>query len=153
VPIYDGEVVGVAAIDEAMPENMLAGLFVLVVDDHQPILNGMRTLLRDWDCEVLLGESGEEILRELKEFDYPTPDVMVIDYRLREGETGVEVIHAIRACFDADVPAILMTGETASHIEDIALENNALLMRKPISAEHLKRLLSEYVVNRGQYTI
>jgi hypothetical protein len=37
-----------------------------------------------------------------------------------------------------------MTGEATNNIEDIALEHNALFMRKPISAEHLKRLLSEY---------
>jgi signal transduction histidine kinase/CheY-like chemotaxis protein len=148
VPIYEGEVVDVAATDEAISEDMLTGLFVLVVDDHQPILNGMRTLLRDWDCEVLLGKSGDEILQELRAFDYPTPDVMVIDYRLRKEETGVEVIHAIRAFFDADVPAILMTGEATNNIEDIALEHNALFMRKPISAEHLKRLLSQYMLSK-----
>lgn len=143
-PYCECALVDTAPLDANKPEDTLAGLFVLVVDDHQAILNGMRNLLRDWGCEVLLGEGKEDVLRELQDYDYPAPDVMIVDYRLRGDETGVTVIQAIRSHFDADVPAILMTGEAMHDVEIIAAENNATLVRKPLSSDALKQLLHTY---------
>ena len=143
-PYCECELVDAAPLDTNKSEDTLAGLFVLVVDDHQAILNGMRNLLRDWGCEILLGEGEEDVLRELQDYDYPAPDVMVVDYRLRGDETGVAVIQAIRSHFDADIPAILMTGEAMHDVEMIAADNNATLVRKPVSSDALKQLLQTY---------
>jgi len=144
VPFCENAAVDLAMPEEEVHEHGLEGLFVLVIDDHQPILDGMRSLLRDWDCEVLLAQSKADMFHELKAYDYPAPDVMLVDYRLRGSETGVEAIHAIRAYFDTNVPAVLMTGEVADKVETIALEADALFVSKPVSAKRLEKLLHQY---------
>lgn len=127
----------------------LTGLFVLVIDDHQSILDGMRNLLRDWDCEVLMGQSLDDIMRELKALDYPVPDVLLIDYRLRENKTGDVAIQTVRAFFDSDIPAVLMTGEVGHDMEILAHDADAKLVHKPLPADDLKALLQQFVKPQG----
>lgn len=145
VPFCENANVDLAMPEEEVYEHGLEGLFVLVIDDHQPILDGMRNLLRDWDCEVLLAQSKADMFDDLKAYDYPTPNVLLVDYRLRGNETGVEAIHAIRAYFNTEIPAILMTGDLALEVEAVALETNALFVSKPVSAKQLKKLLHQYI--------
>jgi len=127
----------------------LTGLFVLVIDDHQSILDGMRNLLRDWDCEVLMGQSLDDIMGELKALDYPVPDVLLIDYRLRENKTGDVAIQTIRTFFDSDIPAVLMTGEVGHDMETLAYDTDAKLVHKPLPVDDLKALLQQFVKPQG----
>ena len=127
----------------------LTGLFVLVIDDHQSILDGMRNLLRDWDCEVLMGQSLDDIMRELEALDYLVPDVLLIDYRLRENKTGDVAIQTIRTFFDFDIPAVLMTGEVGHGMEILAHDIDAKLVHKPLPADDLKALLQQFVKPQG----
>ncbi len=58
---------------------------------------------------------------------------MICDYRLRDQETGVSVVEAIRNEFNGDVPALLLTGETdPAQIRKIAASGIAVL-HKPLS--------------------
>ena len=62
-----------------------------------------------WRCVVVA--SSEEALQCLSHFE---PDVVLADYRLHRAQTGVQAVAAIRARLGREVPAALVTGDTAA---------------------------------------
>ncbi|MEJ0035915.1 MAG: hybrid sensor histidine kinase/response regulator [Gammaproteobacteria bacterium] len=114
----------------------LSGTLVVVVDDEELVLDAVRTLLKQWNCEVIATPSGRQAVRELATSTRP-PDVLICDYRLRDDENGVAVVTALRNEFNADIPAVLITGDTnPEQIRTIATSGLEVL-HKPLREEEL----------------
>jgi len=117
-----------------------AGALVVVVDDEELILDAAKTLLEQWDCTVIAATSGTAALTQLAASSRP-PDVLICDYRLRGTETGVGVVEAVRNEFNADIPALLITGDTnPDQIRQITASGLAVL-HKPLREEELNDAL------------
>ncbi len=123
----------------------VSGIFALVVDDEEAIREGMVLLLRSWACEVLTAASGDEALHELRANDYPPPDVLILDYRLRGGETGEQVAQQVYDLFGKKIPTMIITGDTDPEIGARCRRMRCSLLRKPVGAESLKTALAELV--------
>lgn len=128
--------------DDVADGASLVGLFVVVVDDDRAILEGMRRLLRGWGCEVLLAEGSRALLEELGGRDYPAPDWLICDYRLRGGETGLDVVAAVRRHFGAPVPAAIVSGDVHPEVREAAQAADCVFVEKPIEEGGLRRLLA-----------
>ncbi len=114
----------------------LSGTVVVVVDDEELILDAAQVLLRQWNCTVIAATSGSEALRQLADSTRP-PDVLLCDCRLRDDESGVGVVEAIRNEFNADIPALLITGDTdPDQIRAITASGLAVL-HKPLREDEL----------------
>jgi CheY-like chemotaxis protein len=70
------------------------------------------------------------------------PDLLIVDYRLEEGQTGVDVIRAIRAHFRKAVPAIVVTGSTMTGHDQDALEHDFHLLIKPVVPNKLRAMIA-----------
>ncbi|NND90536.1 MAG: response regulator [Granulosicoccus sp.] len=122
-------------------EDQLDSLFVLVIDDEEEVCLAVEGLLETWGCIVMTATSGDAAVQQLDEIG-ELPDVLLSDYRLRDGETGGEVIQRIRTTVDRDIPAIILTGDIAP---DRLKEIQALgfpMLHKPCEPEVLRQLLS-----------
>jgi len=122
-------------------EKLPAGLFVVCVDDELSVRDALRVLLRSWDCEVLLSDSEQQIIEELKAYNYPRPDIIISDYRLRENKNGVQVIKAICQYYHTTIASIIMTGDTTTEIRQQAKSINSEIMFKPVEADMLLQKL------------
>ncbi|MDO8926605.1 MAG: hybrid sensor histidine kinase/response regulator [Sideroxyarcus sp.] len=113
---------------------------VLVIDDDEIVRDGMLQLLRDWGCECEAVESIEEalVIARLR-----PPDVIISDYRLRKQRTGVEAIAAVRELLGTDLPALLITGDTAPERLREAQASGIPLLHKPVSPGKLYKKLVE----------
>ena len=131
-------------------ENKLdvAGLFVVVVDDEKENLDAMHALLTLWECEVLMASSEDELMNEFRSADYPVPDMLLIDYRLREERTGVEVIDAVRLHFGKTIPAAITTGDTTINLKSKLTVEGCKILYKPLTTESLQKLLNRKVSSR-----
>lgn len=117
--------------------NVLVAGFLVVIDDERAIRDAMSSLLREWGHEVVAAESGDEIMRRLT--DHPMrPDLIICDYRLRNGEHGIEVIERLRAEYNETIPAMLITGDTAPDRLTEAQASGLLLLHKPVSNGRLR---------------
>jgi len=116
----------------------VSGAFVLVVDDEVAIRDGMLMLLRSWECEVLTVAGGLEALHELQENAYPAPDILIVDYRLRGSETGMQVAEQVNDLFGRKIPTIIISGDTNPELDESCERQNLVLLRKPVEADHLK---------------
>ncbi|MDH5393666.1 MAG: hybrid sensor histidine kinase/response regulator [Gammaproteobacteria bacterium] len=120
----------------------VAGLFIVVVDDEKENLDAMRALLTLWECETLIASNEDELMKEFRSADYPVPDMLLIDYRLREERTGFELIEVVRHYFGIVIPAAIITGDTTIDLENRHTTDDCRVLYKPLSSEDLKKLLS-----------
>ena len=137
-------------LGENLPENKaeivssrdLTGLFVLAIDDEAPIREGLRTLLRSWDCEVLTAASGDTALEMIRRDHYPPPDVILADYRLRGLETGLDAVRAIRRHFEREIRAIIVTGDTHADVMNRCRKAGCDCITKPVQHERFIAVLT-----------
>lgn len=113
-------------------------LRVLVIDDDEAVRAGMAQLLRGWGCACVAVESIAEAQAAARAY---RPDMIISDYRLREQSTGAEAIAALRAEFGDDLPALLITGDTAPERLREARASGVPLLHKPVSPSLLYRRL------------
>jgi two-component system, sensor histidine kinase len=105
---------------------------VLVVDDEAAVAEATGMLLELEGFEVRVASCEREALEHAAA---AKPDVIISDYHLRGGETGLGVINAIRGRLSATVPVIFVTGDTGK-LENDRIEN-ARFLSKPVRAEEL----------------
>ncbi|MGH6678422.1 MAG: ATP-binding response regulator, partial [Bradyrhizobium sp.] len=131
---------GGPAVIEPSPEASLAAhpsLFILVVDDEVAIQQAMSTLLTGWGHQVVTAASCTEMLDHAAAFT-TTPNLIISDYRLRSHENGTDTVERLRSEFNSDIPAILITGDTAPDRIREAMASDCFLMHKPVSNSRLR---------------
>jgi CheY-like chemotaxis protein/anti-sigma regulatory factor (Ser/Thr protein kinase) len=119
----------------------VANSLILVVDDEPDVRESMLALLGRWRCEVVAAESCEEMLQKLISVQR-MPDLIVSDYRLKGGENGIEVVARLREEFNAQVPALLITGETGIEQLREAEESGLHVLHKPLNPSRLRALIA-----------
>lgn len=113
---------------------------ILVVDDEQPIRDGLGKALKDQGYQVTKAESGELALRKIEE---RVPDLIVLDKNLG-GMDGTEVCRRIKALpRTSSIPVIMLT--TVDKLEEKleALESGAddyVIKRDDVVREVLARV-------------
>lgn len=112
-------------------------LMILVVDDEAAIQEAMHTLLTAWGHTVIVAGSCAEMLSRTRDL-LMSPDVIISDYRLRDGENGIATIERLRSEFNDDTPGILITGDTAPDRIREATASDCFLMHKPVSNSRLR---------------
>jgi signal transduction histidine kinase/CheY-like chemotaxis protein len=140
-PLAAPNLVELAAVAGARGVQGAERELIAVVDDEAPILSGMSALLSGWGYEVVAAASGEEAVAQLSAC--PTrPDLVISDQRLREGESGLDVIERLRAEYNAEIPALLISGDTSAELRAQARALNAVLLHKPTPNGKLRAAIS-----------
>ncbi|MBL8556606.1 MAG: hybrid sensor histidine kinase/response regulator [Phenylobacterium sp.] len=117
--------------------------FILAIDDEQAIRAGMTALLESWGHVVIAAPGGDAGVAALK--GRGAPDLVICDYRLRDGESGLEAVRKVRASVGVDVPAIIVTGETSPERLRQAQDSGHLLLHKPLSHARLRAAVTNLI--------
>lgn len=136
-------------VDDTVPpvtmrRDQLKGTLVVFVEDEATILEGMEVLLRDWGCQPVIAATAAGALAGLSEARRP-PDIIVSDYRLRDRETGIDVIAQIREHYCADIPGILVSGDTGPDLLREAKDRGLYILHKPTRPAKLRALIDHLV--------
>jgi CheY-like chemotaxis protein len=101
----------------------------------------MRTLLEEWGCKVLLASGIDEALAALRG---AKPDLIIADHRLRGSETGIALLQRAREAA-GELPALLITGDTAPEVLVHAQRMGLMLLHKPVQEQALRNAIAEVV--------
>jgi two-component system, sensor histidine kinase len=101
----------------------------------------MGGLLRSWGCRLITAGSEGAALTGLAEADRP-PDLIISDYRLSDGKTGVEVVDTLRRKSCAPISAFLLSGDTSSEPQKAAQSGGYHLLHKPVDPMTLRAILN-----------
>ena len=118
---------------------LLEGRRILVIENDEQISSAMEALLADWGAQVMVARTCEEALALNS-----IPDLMLVDYHLDHGETGINVVRHLREHWQQAVPGILNTANRHDGVRDEAREAGLLYLPKPLKPAALKRLLRQH---------
>lgn len=136
-----------AAAETAAAAPAHSGGRILVIDDEPAVAEATALLLQSEGFEVRIASCAREALEHV---DVQVPDMLVSDYHLRGGETGVDVVTAVRARLGAAVPVLFVTGDTARSAIERSRIDNAQLLSKPMRAdEFLDTIRHEIAAQRA----
>ncbi len=121
------------------------GALVVVIEDEAIVMTGYQMLFESWGYQVVAAGSAEDVLANLPS-DGPSPDVIIADYRLRDGQTGVAAIRSIQNAFEKAIPAILITGDTGAERLREAAASGLPILHKPVNGAQLHDLLLRCLV-------
>ena len=116
------------------------GLLVAVIDDDPLVLDSMGGLLRSWGCAAVMATGAVEALAHLAG-EERLPDLIIADYNLADGLTGITAVEAVRARFGRGIPAFLISADvTPERFSEVRAAGYQLL-RKPASPVMLRALM------------
>ena len=134
-----------AAHPQASPTLVHSGIArvarILLVEDDPEVRNATRMLLAAEGYGVAAAASSLEAEQRAREDG--TIALVVTDFHLGAGETGVQVILRLREILQAPVKAVLITGDTSSAIRELPHDPNLRVLSKPVRAEAFLGLVRE----------
>jgi len=121
----------------------LQGRRLLVVEDEPTVREGLTVLLETWGAEVHALADIASLVQWLEAPDVRPPDLLLVDYRLPQGRTGIEALAALRARWPERVlPAIVVTGSSLGGHEDEAGRHDFHLLIKPVLPNKLRAMVA-----------
>lgn len=113
------------------------GHIVLIEDDEQ-VLAGLKSLLEAKGYTILaVHEGNRAFLADSFAATQRAPDLIVADYRLESQITGSEAIQTVREIMGREIPAIIITGDTAPERLREAKKSGFPILHKPVRPEAL----------------
>lgn len=130
--------VTIAATPAATPAQLDQRIRVLVVDNDDAVMRGMLSLLEGWQCQVLAARIARdaEILA-----DGTPPDLLLLDYHLDAGDTGLALLERLRERI-GDVPAIIISADHGEVLRQAVAAAGCHLLHKPLKPLALKSLMA-----------
>jgi CheY-like chemotaxis protein len=122
----------------------LQGKLIVVVEDEVAVREGLVVLLKAWGATVIDFDTVAAA-RAWASSPQPVdkPDLLLVDYRLPEGMTGLDALAVIRARWPGEqLPAIIVTGSSLSGHEDEAESHDFHLLVKPVLPNKLRAMIA-----------
>lgn len=123
------------------------GAVVLLIENDKDVRDATARLLKRWSCRVLAAQGLNDIaplLAEIKE----SPDIVLADYHLDDGKTGLAALEEVRRCAGVPVPAVILTADRSTSVGGDVLAAGFELMHKPIKPAELRALMTHLLGQR-----
>jgi CheY-like chemotaxis protein len=137
-----------AAVTIATPlsRTPIAGAQIVCIENDLAILDGMKTLLKAWDAEVIAVTDPDAAMEAIEAAGGSVTGLLV-DYHLDRGN-GVAAIRDIRRRFGENIPAILITADRSPRVREDARARDIQVLNKPVKPAALRALLAQWRVQR-----
>jgi PAS domain S-box-containing protein len=126
----------------------LAGAKVMLIEDDLAVATATQRFLEGWGCRVMSVASGGQAMGTLERLDRP-PDLIIADYRLPEGRSGMEVIQRMQGHWNGAVPALIVTGDTSPESLEKLSNSGYSVLHKPVRPAKLRALVSHLLSERS----
>ncbi len=113
---------------------------LLLVEDDEDVREALCNLLTRWGVEFAAEATAQGGLQQLgsgRRFG-----LLITDQRLVGDMTGLELIQTMRAQIADPPPAIIITGEVDSPLLSAAMQENVIVLHKPVRPDHLRQLIA-----------
>jgi signal transduction histidine kinase len=138
VPLSDVTPASAVPIKVTEATASFAGKTVLLLDNEPQLLSAVAELLRSWQINVVAVGRPADALQALAQG--LKADLLLFDYHLDNGATGVEVANQLAAHLAVQLPVIIHSADHSEHIREQALNAGYYFLLKPLKAPALKRL-------------
>ncbi len=122
----------------------LQGRTIVVVEDEAAVREGLVVVLQAWGASVVAFDTVAAVQAWLAgTAASAAPDLLLVDYRLPQGRTGIDALVHIRRHFQGrKLPAIVITGSSLGGHEDEAVTHDYHLLIKPVLPNKLRAMIA-----------
>ncbi|MEL6302821.1 MAG: PAS domain-containing hybrid sensor histidine kinase/response regulator [Pseudomonadota bacterium] len=125
---------------------------VICVDNESDILDAMAGLLSNWGAIPTTAADQNEaveaalgIRRQARRW----PAILLVDYHLDGGVTGLDVIDAVRKALGQQIPAIVLTADHTDAVAEAITARGHRMLRKPVKPAVLRALINSLLGRRS----
>ncbi|HHQ4448505.1 TPA: hybrid sensor histidine kinase/response regulator, partial [Aeromonas hydrophila] len=121
-------------------DSQLEGIRVLCIDNESDILIAMHSLLGRWGCEVVCAQSlvqAEDLIA-----GGFLPQLVLSDYHLDDGKTGLQALHMLRLAHGNDIGGIIISADRKSELQAQIREHGYGYISKPVKPLKLRALMN-----------
>ncbi|MGE5170578.1 MAG: ATP-binding protein [Rudaea sp.] len=129
------------------PHDVLAGRRILVIDDDPNVRAATVRLLAQWGCDATAVGDPASAVRAYGAGE--APEAMIVDFRLGAKGDGLDAIAWLRERFADDIPAVLVSGESAAEELARIAASGVPLLHKPVPAARLRSMLSHLLASEA----
>ena len=136
LPVVEAKTAG--ASDEVFEHDYggdQSGVIILIEDDVN-VANAWGLLLEAEGYRVATAASAKEARAIIGHLD-ELPALVITDFHLLDGSTGVEAIKTIRDYYRLNIPAFIVSGDTSKVVKDARPLDNCTMMNKPVDTARL----------------
>lgn len=123
-----------------LSNSALAGCSILLVDDDTAVQEGMKGLLTRWGYQVTMASSPDELMEKLISSEKMFK-LLIIDYRLQENISGIEVARNFQNNLGYPISVLIITGDTGPERLREADASGYPLLHKPVEPAKLRSTL------------
>ncbi|HDT5887170.1 hybrid sensor histidine kinase/response regulator [Aeromonas dhakensis] len=124
----------------AQRDSQLEGIRVLCIDNESDILIAMQSLLGRWGCEVVCAQSQAQA-EDLIAGGF-LPQLVLSDYHLDDGKTGLQALHMLRLAHGNDIGGIIISADRKSELQAQIREHGYGYISKPVKPLKLRALMN-----------
>ncbi|MEH8200846.1 PAS domain-containing hybrid sensor histidine kinase/response regulator [Aeromonas veronii] len=125
-------------------DSQLEGVAVLCVDNERDILTAMSSLLGRWGCEVRCAVDLAEAEALLA--DGFMPRLVLSDYHLDDGKTGLEALAALQRVCGDELGGIIISADRKSELQAQIREGGYGYISKPVKPLKLRALMNSLLL-------
>ncbi len=125
------------------PKDIGKGRLAVLVDDDPIVLLGLRAMMQDWGYTTLIAGSIDQAV-DAVDRSGQVPDIIIADYRLRDGRVGTEAVQQIRKAVGRAIAGIILTGEAGPDCRQDAARNGLGIAFKPVTPRQLLGVLERH---------
>jgi len=120
--------------------NALVSGTILLIEDEGSVRDALKSWLRSEGLGAVSVANGNEALALITEKGM-RPDLVLSDYNIPGPLNGIQSVHALREALAWKIPAIILTGDTQSHVIDAIEKHDVAVAIKPVKVDQLKDLV------------
>ncbi|MEZ5827938.1 MAG: hybrid sensor histidine kinase/response regulator [Hyphomicrobiales bacterium] len=133
-------------VDRVAPErraiaDTATGAHVLLIENDPDVASAMVRLLDGWSCHTVTARSPEEIGPALDQMER-RPDIVLADYHLDQGKTGLAALEEFHRRAGSEIPAVVITADRGAAIAAEVEAAGCELMHKPVRPAELRALMT-----------
>ena len=137
IPVVAESRAGAEQVDQpALDLPRAAGGLIVLIEDDVTVADAWGLLLEAEGYRVATASSANDattLVRHLQD----QPVLLISDFHLLDGSTGVQAVAEIRKFYQHDIPAFIVSGDTSKVVRDARLLANSTLMSKPVDTVRL----------------
>ncbi|MBL0609465.1 PAS-domain containing protein [Aeromonas jandaei] len=128
----------------ALRDSQLEGVRVLCIDNERDILAAMSSLLGRWGCEVCCAVDLAEA--EALVVEGFVPRLVLSDYHLDDGKTGLEAIAALQQVCGDELGGIIISADRKSELQAQIRDRGYGYISKPVKPLKLRALMNSLLL-------
>ncbi len=128
----------------APQQDPLPGRRILVIDNDEAICVGMETVLSGWGCQVISVRTLRELIENPNALQ-PAPDLVIADYHLDDGDTGLQAVDLINQRMPHKIPMLIITANYTNELRQQVKDLGYRLLNKPVKPLKLRSAMVHFL--------